>query len=87
MNTVPNEPSAQPGQPSPPQRSGCAIAFMVILGIILLLPGLCAVIFAGVALQQPGHIDPGVPGFIIVGLLIGILGILLIREAWRGPRS
>lgn len=74
-----------PQIPPPAQRSGCATAFMVIVGIILLLPGLCAILFAGASAVQrsfPSDIMP----FIVVGLLVGFVGVMMIRAAIRGPR-
>jgi len=84
-----NTPPASPRGPSelPPsqQRSGCRTAFMVIIGIILLLPGLCALIFAGAALTERSF-PSDVVSFIVVGLLVGFAGVMLIRAAIRGPR-
>ncbi len=60
---------------------------MVLAGIILLLPGLCALLFGGMALMQPQHFDSGLVPFIVVGLLVGALGIVLISAAFRNPRS
>jgi hypothetical protein len=39
------EPPRLPPPVIPPPRNGCLTAFMVIVGVILLLPGLCALIF------------------------------------------
>jgi hypothetical protein len=58
-------------------------AFMVIVGTILLLPGLCALIFGGMALSQP-RFDPGLTPYILIGLLVGFAGVMLIRAATRG---
>jgi uncharacterized membrane protein YjjB (DUF3815 family) len=58
---------------------------MVIAGIILLLPGLCALIFAGAALAERSFPSDFV-SFIVVGLLVGFAGVMLIRAAIRGPR-
>jgi len=69
----------------PPPRSGCLTALMVLVGIILLLPGLCALIFGGVALSQ-SQVDSGYMPFIVIGLLVGFGGVMLIRAAIRGPR-
>jgi len=82
MSDAENAPTLPP-LPPPPPRNGCLTAFMVIAGIILLLPGLCAVIFGGMALTQP-HFDSGFTSFIVVGLLVGIGGIMLIRAAIVG---
>jgi hypothetical protein len=56
---------------------------MVLLGIVMLLPGLCALVFGFASLP---HYDPGFTPFIVVGLLVGFGGIMLIVAAIRGPR-
>jgi len=58
---------------------------MVIFGVILLLPGLCAIIFAGAALTERSFPSDFL-SFILVGLLVGFAGVMLIRNAIRGPR-
>jgi H+/Cl- antiporter ClcA len=58
---------------------------MVIVGIILLLPGLCALTFAGAALTERSFPSDFV-SFIVVGLLVGFAGVMLIRAAIRRPR-
>jgi hypothetical protein len=73
-----------PRPPPLPPRNGCLTAFMVLAGVILLLPGLCALIFGGMALSEP-HFDPGFMPFIVIGLLAGFGGVMLIRAAIRGP--
>jgi hypothetical protein len=60
---------------------------MILIGIILLLPGLCALLFGGMALTQPRYFEADLVPFIVSGLLAGALGIVLIRVAIRGPRS
>jgi hypothetical protein len=70
----------------PPQRSGCATAFMVLFGIILLLPGLCAILF-GVGILADQRPDVGILMLILLGLLVGFAGVMLIRAAIRGPRG
>jgi hypothetical protein len=81
----PPTPPGLPQVPSPPPRHGCLTAFMVIVGIVLLLPGLCAVVFGVASLSGP-HYDPGFTPFVVVGLLVGFGGIMLIRSAIRGPQ-
>lgn len=46
-----NDRPALPPDPttSPDQRNGCLTAFMIAVGIILLLPGLCVTFFTGSA--------------------------------------
>ena len=75
-----------PRQLPPPERSGCLTAIMILIGIVLLLPGLCALVFGVLSLSEPGSASGIVP-FVIVGLLVGFGGIMLIRAAIRGPRS
>ena len=58
---------------------------MVIVGIILLLPGLCAMIFARGRRLTGSQFDNGLMPFILVGLLVAAGGIMLIRAAIRGP--
>jgi hypothetical protein len=88
MSDEQQQPSSNPpGGPQPlPQRSGCATAFMVIVGIILLLPGLCALIFAAAALTERS-IPSDFMSFIVIGLLVGFVGVMMIRSAIRGPWS
>jgi hypothetical protein len=60
---------------------------MILVGCILLLPGLCALLFGGMAVMDPRSFDSSLASFIVFGLLAGALGIVLIRAASRGPRS
>jgi hypothetical protein len=71
--------------PLPPPRSGCLTAIMMIVGIFLLLPGLCAVI-AGVGALTQGSLD-GLGGFILLGLLLGAIGVLMLRSGMRRDRA
>jgi hypothetical protein len=56
---------------------------MVLAGLVLLLPGLCAVIFAGIALSERSFPSDFV-SFIAIGLLVGAGGVVLIWAAIRG---
>ncbi|WP_426438450.1 hypothetical protein [Bradyrhizobium genosp. P] len=69
----------------PPPRSGCATAFMVVFGLILLLPGLCALMFGGGLFSS--HPDPTLLSLVLLGLLLGFAGVMLIYFAARGPRG
>ncbi len=88
-STTPPPPSEPPQvpPPGPPlrQRGGWATAFMVIVGVILLLPGLCAIIFGGSMLSD-GHPDSAIITLVFFGLALGLGGVLLIHAAIRGPR-
>ncbi|MGY4475093.1 hypothetical protein [Bradyrhizobium sp. USDA 3364] len=77
-------PAATPPLPPPPRRHGCATAFMVIFGIILLLPGLCALIF-GVTMLSETRFDGAFAALVLLGLFVGVGGVILIRAAIKGP--
>jgi hypothetical protein len=78
-------PPIPPRVPPPAQRNGCLTALMVIVGVVLLLPGLCAIIF-GVGNLTSSSPDSVVTMLVLLGLAIGAAGVLLIRAAVRGPR-
>ena len=84
---IPSETPSEPagGPPVPPRRSGWLTALMVVAGVILLLPGLCAIIFGGIALSQPGSAGGFMP-FVAIGLVIGFFGVIMIWTAIRRPR-
>ena len=87
MSMAPDSPPPiPPGRPLPPQRHGCATAMMVIFGLILLVPGLCAILFGVGALADSSR-DPTLVVLVLFGLLVGFTGVMLIRSAVRGPRS
>ena len=87
MSTVPESPPPAPPRPPPPaQRSGCLTALMVIAGLIMLLPGLCAIIF-GVGSLTNSSVEPIVMVLVLLGLFVGFLGIMLIRAAVKSPRA
>lgn len=80
--SAPLPPSAPP--PSPPsqnQRNGCLQALAVVVGIVLLLPGLCAIILIGAG---PRIAREDVL-FLLLMLGIGAGGIALIWWAVRRP--
>lgn len=82
----PNGPPPMSVRPSVrPPRSGCLTAFMVIAGIILLLPGLCALVF-GVGSMTNSHLEPALMVLVLFGLMVGAGGIALIVIAIRGRR-
>ena len=84
MSTVPETPPPPPPPQLPPaQRSGCLTALMVIAGLIMLLPGLCAIIF-GVGSLTNSSVEPIVMVLVLLGLFVGFLGIMLIRAAVGG---
>ncbi|CUT09228.1 hypothetical protein BF49_0308 [Bradyrhizobium sp.] len=82
-------PPAPPGpSPAPPnQRSGCLTALMAIFGIILLLPGACALLFGGISISDRGRIDSDVAPLVFLGLVVGLGGVALIWAAIKGRRG
>jgi hypothetical protein len=87
MSTIPESPPPAPPQlPPREQRSGCATAFMVLAGVLLLLPGLCAIIF-GVGALTDSSFDQTLAVLVLFGLFVGFLGIMLIRTGIKGPRA
>lgn len=82
---VSNTPPAQPpaNMPPPPPRSGWVTALMAIAGIILLLPGVCALVFGAMSLSSPSS-AAGIMPFVMVGLLVGFGGLALVVSAIRG---
>jgi hypothetical protein len=86
MSITPESPPPAPPQlPPPAQRHGCLTALMIIAGLIMLLPGLCAIIF-GVGSLTGSSMDPTVTVLVVLGLFVGFLGIMLIRAAVKSPR-
>jgi len=68
-------PAATPEPPPPasaPQRNGCLTAFLVLVGAILLLPGLCTMAFS-----RGGISDP----IALIALLVALGGFALIALA------
>jgi hypothetical protein len=64
---------------APPQRNGCLTAFMVLVGMILLLPGVCTMAFLG------GHSDPTMSLIALITFLVALGGIALIVFAVSRP--
>ncbi|MCA1400664.1 hypothetical protein [Bradyrhizobium sp. BRP56] len=83
---IPPAPSEPPYKYVPPPqspRSGCATAFMVVFGLILLLPGLCALLF-GFGVLSESKTDPSILFLILLGLAVCFAGVMLIRAAIKG---
>jgi hypothetical protein len=80
-----DDPPDLPAAPPPLPRNGCLTALMILVGIVLLLPGLCAVIFIVSFSSPSSHYDPGVTPFVLIGLLAGAGGAMLIWRAVRRP--
>ena len=52
---------------APPQRNGCLTAFMVLVGVVLLLPGVCTLAFLG---GGPSASDPTMSLIALITFLI-----------------
>lgn len=75
-------PEIKPPDPRPQGLGGCAMVFLVLLGIVMLLPGLCALIFAvGLPLSRSDMSAVISIGFIT--FLIAAAGVMLIVYAVR----
>lgn len=70
---TPGSPRTPPS--APPPRDGCLTASMVIVGIILLLPGLCAVYFLGIP-----HLHSNLVPLILAGIIVGFFILAKIRS-------
>lgn len=79
-------PPAVPPQIQQP-RSGCLTALMAIAGIFMLLPGLCALLFGGMAVVDGGRIPSDMALLVFLGLVIGIGGVVLIWAAIMGRKA
>jgi hypothetical protein len=75
MSDTGGPPILPPHEGPPPERSGCLTAVMVLSGIVLLLPGLCAVIFG----SQGG--SSAIMPLVAIGLIVGLCGVVLIGAA------
>jgi hypothetical protein len=75
-------PSSIPPAPQPNQRNGCLQALAIVVGIVLLLPGLCALILIGAG---PRIAREDVQ-FLLVMFAISAGGVALIWSAVRRPR-
>ena len=65
-------------------RSGCLTAFLILAGIVLLLPGLCAI--AMLAFDWKSAMSSSTLPVVVMFLVIAAGGIIMIREGVRGPR-
>jgi hypothetical protein len=77
----------QPTKPGAanPRRNPWVTALLILIGIILLLPGLCSLIFSVAILADSGSIgsDPGVLSLLLFCFLAGVGGVALIVFAIR----
>ncbi|WBL79126.1 hypothetical protein I3J27_01505 [Bradyrhizobium xenonodulans] len=69
MSGTEGAPNSRPPPAGPPQRNGCLTALMVIIGIILLLPGVCLV-----SLDGRGPLG-------LIGLVLSVAAAVLLLAA------
>jgi len=83
MSTLP--PPEEPG-PAPARKSGCVPFLLGLLGVVLLLPGICSVpaVLGMRELFTAGDAAWLIPVLIVVAALF-VVGIRLIRKAFRTP--
>jgi hypothetical protein len=74
-----------PPPPPPAQRNGCLTALMILVGAILLLPGICGVIVAGLDPHEL-MVDPNTLLAVLGLISLGVGGIVLIWLAVGRPR-
>ena len=81
-NLEPTPPALPPvTPPRTPGIGGCLAAFLVLVGIVLLLPGICSLIFMGLGGFSGGN--GGLAGLWFLTILIAAGGIALIAFAIR----
>jgi hypothetical protein len=78
------EPTVPPLPPDPSPRpqgmGGCMVAFLVLIGVVLLLPGICSLLFMGASGVKIGA---DIAGLMLLTLAIAAGGIALIVFAVR----
>jgi uncharacterized membrane protein len=78
-------PPDQPG-PAPARQSGCAPFLLGLLGVVLLLPGICSVpVVLGMRELFTSRDAAWLIPLLIVVAILFVVGIRLIRKAFRTP--
>jgi hypothetical protein len=78
-----DQPPLQPSDRSS-RRNPLVTALLILLGVILLLPGLCSIILTAVLLQDPGGFGNGDwISLLAFCFLVGVGGVALIVFAIR----
>ena len=79
-----DQPPPRPTGPTP-GRNPWVTALLILIGIILLLPGLCSLIFSVTILADSGSLgsDPGILSLLVFCFLLGVGGVALLIHAIR----
>jgi hypothetical protein len=75
---------APPSAPRPP-RNPWVTALPILVGVVLLLPGLCSLIFSAMLLTDAGSLglEPGIQLLLFLCFVVGACGVGLIWFAIR----
>ena len=80
---IPSDPSMPPLSN---QRKGCVQVFAVLIGLVMLLPGVCGIIIAGLDPHEL-MVDPNTLLALLGLISIGVGGVALIWWALRRPKQ
>ena len=81
--SVPPVPPRPPMPPLPnPGNSGCLQVLAILVGLVLLLPGLCGIIIAGLDPHEL-VVDPNAASAVFGLISLGVFGVILIWWAVR----
>lgn len=81
--SAPPAPTSNDAGPPHAQRRGCMTAFLILSGIVLLLPGLCSVVAIAIGIWEwlSGQAELARIGVWTIGLVVGAFGVVLIYAA------
>jgi drug/metabolite transporter (DMT)-like permease len=77
--------SDQTQPPSVRGNAGCLTALLIVIGVVLLLPGICAIILIGLDFNEVLR-DPNWALLLVALLAVGAGGVALIWWAIKRPR-
>jgi hypothetical protein len=76
----PTPPTKPLASPRPQGMGGCMVGFLVLIGVVLLLPGICSLVFMGAGGLKIGA---DIAGLMLLTFAIAAGGIALIIFAIR----
>jgi hypothetical protein len=80
-----SDPRNDPVLPPPHERNGCMTAMMIAIGLVLLLPGICALLIVGFD-PADAFSNAGTLLACLALLAIGAAGVFLIRAGVKRQR-